>query len=1220
MRAAAVGAVLAIALLGAWLVQAAPAKATARYDAQTAPLVLKAATTLFDQFGYSPDYVRNVPSFDSHDRPFIRSRGADLNRTGFVQELMTPANGTPYWQSFSFLAALRAVYPTYASVYYGAGWWTDRVIFDTSDRAYTVVSVQMPNQSLKNALLFSTDSCRTWRGVALPDGQIAAECFTGHNQIDGPPFLGIFVKSGYMQTKQSNIYTLLVTQPRWSGDSIVVPAPVTVSTTTFGWSEHSGGASFAASHYSVAAGHVLTHFIWGEVTKDALPGSPMYAATYDPATGQVTPKVLLGYATPINDVHCTPGITVDSQGFLHVVFGSHQQPFQYTCSMTPDSVNGGWTAPVDVLHSGYVSDPVMDPEGDGEQTYIALVCGPDDTLHLAFRQYRKGVDPYFGGAGYMALSYMRKPAGPPGQPWASDWEQPQVLAAPAFTGYAIWFQKLAIDHDGRLYLSASSLVGADKQHIRGQVRVWRLRGKVGPRPGYYLRRFVLTSADNGTSWHLATTADFTAGLGVAGVPAPATAVLPSMSSQAALGAAGAVQVAAHAVTRAGTALSTGTAGWQWRNRLPQGNALGGVDFVDAKHGVAVGDAGTILLTKDGGASWHAKVSSSRASLFSVDLVDQKHGWAVGDVDPRTGASTILRTQNGGSAWARQKAPVAVPLFGVAFADPKRGFAVGDTGTILVTNNGGATWKAQVSHTTNTLYSVTALDAADAWAAGENGVVLRTVDGGRHWVILRPKGQQPPEEDSRLNPAASTSAAGTTTSTATASGATASTATAHKAGALRVADKYAQRTTGAATREFDYGELYSVDFVSRTLGWAVGEAGGVFVSRDGGKTWSRQKVATTQNLTSVRFVTLKTGWMTGLNGTLMYTVDQGHKWTTVKTPALGLYAMTRLDAETGWAVGEDGQMLRLGAAKKAPKQVAKGFSTDLYGASISGKDGLVVGAAGTVLRSTDGGSSLTWQKPPVKATLRAVDVSSATRAVAVGDDGTIIASANGGAAWTARASPVKAELRAVDLAGAGGWAVGAGGTVLRTTDTGASWQAQAAGTSEDLSAVVALSDTQAWVGGGDEWGDLDAVLLHTVDGGVTWSSTRLVDASGSAVRGEIGALCASAGKVWAGGSDWAPDDDVPTGFVARSTDGGATWQIVSLSGMSRVRAVACSPSGAVWAVGDSGAAFRSTDGGATWTDVRTGVGQDLRAAVFTDQTHGWLFGAGGAMLSTQKGGV
>jgi hypothetical protein len=85
-------------------------------------------------------------------------------------------------------------------------------------------------------------------------------------------------------------------------------------------------------------------------------------------------------------------------------------------------------------------------------------------------------------------------------------------------------------------------------------------------------------------------------------------------------------------------------GWIWQNPLPQGNDLWKTAAVTSNVVVAVGLAGTILRTSDGGATWTAQSSGTNVGLDSIFCTDVNTRVAVGDGD------NILRTTNGGSTW------------------------------------------------------------------------------------------------------------------------------------------------------------------------------------------------------------------------------------------------------------------------------------------------------------------------------------------------------------------------------------------------------------------------------------------------------------------------------------------------------------------------------------------------------------------------------------------
>jgi hypothetical protein len=221
-----------------------------------------------------------------------------------------------------------------------------------------------------------------------------------------------------------------------------------------------------------------------------MPGAPTYIATYDHATKTLGKKVFLAHAPPVNDVHNVPAISMDSDGYLHVLTGAHGEPFRYLRSLKPNDAYSGFTKPVEILSAGCVDDK-SDADGHGKQTYISLVCGPDDTLHTAYRQWRRNVDEHHPGQMYAALSYQRKPKN-------GNWSPAQPLVVPPVPNYSIYYHKLTIDRRGRLFLSYNHWCNDETYQ--------------GDFPDRYHHRAVLMSPDGGLTWKLAETEDFRAGM------------------------------------------------------------------------------------------------------------------------------------------------------------------------------------------------------------------------------------------------------------------------------------------------------------------------------------------------------------------------------------------------------------------------------------------------------------------------------------------------------------------------------------------------------------------------------------------------------------------------------------------------------------------------------------------------------------------------------------
>jgi photosystem II stability/assembly factor-like uncharacterized protein len=143
-------------------------------------------------------------------------------------------------------------------------------------------------------------------------------------------------------------------------------------------------------------------------------------------------------------------------------------------------------------------------------------------------------------------------------------------------------------------------------------------------------------------------------------------------------------------------------------------AILSVYFADAQRGWAVGEQGTVLVSTDGGFSWHRQISGTQGYLLSVYFADAQRGWIVGY------PGTILATTDGGSSWHPQISGTQEYLLSVYFADGQRGWTAGNQGTILATTDGGSSWHLQTSATE--LRSLYFSDTQRGWAVGRQGIL------------------------------------------------------------------------------------------------------------------------------------------------------------------------------------------------------------------------------------------------------------------------------------------------------------------------------------------------------------------------------------------------------------------------------------------------------------------------------------------------------------------
>jgi len=146
--------------------------------------------------------------------------------------------------------------------------------------------------------------------------------------------------------------------------------------------------------------------------------------------------------------------------------------------------------------------------------------------------------------------------------------------------------------------------------------------------------------------------------------------------------------------------------------------------VDAANGLtAVGGAGVIAQSSDGGKTWALRYTGLRDSLTRVYSRDGKSYWVLGS------GGVLLRSDDAGLNWTRVPVPSTATLLDVQFSDAMNGWIVGEQGTVLATRDGGKTWMPQASGTRKALRTVQLMDSRTGWIVGDEGTLLATGTGG-----------------------------------------------------------------------------------------------------------------------------------------------------------------------------------------------------------------------------------------------------------------------------------------------------------------------------------------------------------------------------------------------------------------------------------------------------------------------------------------------------------
>ena len=300
---------------------------------------------------------------------------------------------------------------------------------------------------------------------------------------------------------------------------------------------------------------------------------------------------------------------------------------------------------------------------------------------------------------------------------------------------------------------------------------------------------------------------------------------------------------------------------------------------------------------------------------------------------------------------------------------------------------------------------------------------------------------------------------------------------------RVTPQAAAQTGWVAEQRGPKGkDLIAIYFVDSKRGWAGGDGGVILHTEDGGRTWSPQRIETTENINDIYFRNREDGYLLAGNR-IFITDDSGQIWregarfqpATFGGNVPELYSVRFTSKKKGWVIGSvsrrdrvvDSLVLYTADGGVSWQRQRVPTKDEVIHLDFAGdKRGWIVGASGVVLSTLDGGETWTKQVSQTRATLYHVDFRNERVGWAVGSGGTIINTLDGGETWRAVTSPVRTTLLNVSFVNEeDGWAVGRGGVILRSGDGGETWVQQESKTKSNLYGLF-MDKNRGWAVGSD----------------------------------------------------------------------------------------------------------------------------------------------------------
>lgn len=328
--------------------------------------------------------------------------------------------------------------------------------------------------------------------------------------------------------------------------------------------------------------------------------------------------------------------------------------------------------------------------------------------------------------------------------------------------------------------------------------------------------------------------------------------------------------------------------------------LNDVFFINDELGWAVGEHGTILKTSDGGASWQHTANLKQVAEEELAMTADM-ARVLGQMRSRIGENAAPRTRS---------VPTGIKFRfeSVHFSDESNGLVVGgydipyvdrSRAVVMKTTDGGSSWRVIRGLVIPRLTQVRLDNPFDVSAFGASGNLFPTgvytsSDGGKSWT-------------SQSNHAAGDLLDGTRTANTVV-------AVDSQGNIQVVSESSATLAKVEAKSGVSCAPMRAIEMVDGNYGWAVGCAGQLLQTMNGGLNWKAYYPAELDTETQFDFLAVTSAqeklWVAGNPGTYILSLDlktgvvEKHR-----TPVnSSINAITFASPEKGWAVGSDGTIL------------------------------------------------------------------------------------------------------------------------------------------------------------------------------------------------------------------------------------------------------------------------------------------------------------------------
>lgn len=297
------------------------------------------------------------------------------------------------------------------------------------------------------------------------------------------------------------------------------------------------------------------------------------------------------------------------------------------------------------------------------------------------------------------------------------------------------------------------------------------------------------------------------------------------------------------------------------------------------------------------------------------------------------------------------------------------------------------------------------------------------------------------------------------------------------------------------------QLSCVTFINHQLGWAVGDRGVIWHTKNGGQHWQRQVSPVSCRLSSVCFLTAQDGWIVGgtalpygirSRGVVLRTRDGGVHWNVISDTTLPrLLQIQMFDGRQGRAIGYRSHFFPRGVLRTndggrswstipgySKHNLRCGHFADPQQGVVAGKDGHIA----LVLENSMRELSLSQHG---LANINCLHLNDDHTGLLTGNGGLVMHTQDGGLHWQIPDRPTDSFIQQIDFHTIAShenhyWLAGSPGSiVLHSPNRGKNWQVLRTGQRLAIRDLTFVDSQHGWA-----VGDL-GMILRTGDGGITW---------------------------------------------------------------------------------------------------------------------------------------